>query len=91
MTSSVFVVADGLHLVEPDLLAGVEDERGDLLHHLPLLLPHPVQDLRRFPGQLLRQMLQLFCINSTIKVALKPTLRYWSPSFFTQSKPVWIR
>jgi hypothetical protein len=28
MTSSVCVVADGLHLVEPDLLAGVEDERG---------------------------------------------------------------
>jgi hypothetical protein len=27
MTSSVCVVADGLHLVEPDLLAGVEDER----------------------------------------------------------------
>ncbi len=27
MTSSVSVVADGLHLVEPDLLAGVEDER----------------------------------------------------------------
>ncbi len=53
MTSSVRVVADGLHLMEPDLLAGVEDERGDLLHHLPLLLPHPVQDLRRFAGQLL--------------------------------------
>jgi hypothetical protein len=27
MTSSVCIVADGLHLVEPDLLAGVEDER----------------------------------------------------------------
>jgi hypothetical protein len=27
MTSSVCCVADGLHLVEPDLLAGVEDER----------------------------------------------------------------
>jgi hypothetical protein len=27
MTSSVCVVADGLHLMEPDLLAGVEDER----------------------------------------------------------------
>jgi hypothetical protein len=27
MTSSVCVVDDGLHLVEPDLLAGVEDER----------------------------------------------------------------
>jgi hypothetical protein len=27
MTSSVCVVADGLHLVEPDLLAAVEDER----------------------------------------------------------------
>jgi hypothetical protein len=59
MTSSVCVVADGLHLMEPDLLAGVEDEGGDLLHHLPLLLPHPVQDLRRFPGQLLQQMLRL--------------------------------
>jgi hypothetical protein len=27
MTSSVCCVADGLHLVEPDLLVGVEDER----------------------------------------------------------------
>ncbi len=27
MTSSVRVVADSLHLMEPDLLAGVEDER----------------------------------------------------------------
>ena len=62
MTSSVRVVADSLHLMEPDLLAGVEDERGDLLHHLPLLLPHPVQDLRRFAGQLLQQtvILRLF-------------------------------
>jgi hypothetical protein len=64
MTSSVCVVADGLHLMEPDLLAGVEDERGDLLHHLPLLLPHPVQDLPRFAGQLLQQILLLFCVFS---------------------------
>ncbi len=72
MTSSVCVVADGLHLVEPDLLAGVEDERGDLSHHLSFLLPHPVKDLRRFPGQLLQQMLQSFCVYFAIYIKVAP-------------------
>jgi hypothetical protein len=31
----------------------MDDERGDPLHHLPLLLAHAVQDLGSFPGQLL--------------------------------------
>jgi hypothetical protein len=70
MTSSLCCIANGLHLVEPDLLAGVEDERGDLLHHLPLLLPHPVQNLRRFAGQLLQQMLPLFCVYFDIYLRL---------------------
>ncbi len=72
MTSSFCVVADGLHLMEPDLLAGIEDERGDLFHHLPLLFPHPVQDLRRFPGQLLQQMFRLFCVYFAIYIKVAP-------------------